>query len=279
MSTSGPGVSAEVRYLGPMQERPRYHANDSTRDVLELESRRIEIANARLCIAAPELEEEGFQLRSHHSSLADFADERAVASRYVKEVDRLLLELSGADAVAVNPRGVLRFSERSSACGRLDNSHPARFVHVDVSDATAAIKSCENCLPKAAPTCASARTGPSRSSRARREACSVVCGGSATTTSGAGTPLRHRTCRWRSAMHAAYTRQTSCPRTRSSTHRACRNGRSKVWWSRGTRVIAGGISRTWSGTRCWCSRPTTPIRRDRTACRTSRSTIRRVRRT
>jgi len=139
MSTSGPGVSAEVRYLGPMQERPRYHANDSTRDVLELESRRIEIANARLCVAAPELEEEGFQLRSHHSALADFADERAVASRYVKEVDRLLLELSGADAVAVNPRGVLRFSERSSACGRFDNSHPARFVHVDVSDATAAM--------------------------------------------------------------------------------------------------------------------------------------------
>jgi hypothetical protein len=36
-------------------------------------------------------------------------------------------------------------------------------------------------------------------------------------------------------------------------HRACRNGRSKVWWSRGTRVIAGAISRTWIGTRCWCS--------------------------
>ena len=51
----------------------------------------------------------------------------------------LLLAVSGADAVAVTPRGVLRFSERSSESGRLDNSRPARFVHVDVSDATAAV--------------------------------------------------------------------------------------------------------------------------------------------
>jgi hypothetical protein len=31
---------------------------------------------------------------------------------------------------------VLRFAERSQDSGALNNSRPARFVHVDVSDAT-----------------------------------------------------------------------------------------------------------------------------------------------
>jgi hypothetical protein len=37
----------------------------------------------------------------------------------------------------VNSPGVLRFSEKSANSGALDNSRPARFAHVDISDATA----------------------------------------------------------------------------------------------------------------------------------------------
>jgi hypothetical protein len=54
------------------------------------------------------------------------------------EIERLVSELSGADRVVVASPGVLRFGERSTDSGKLDNSLPARFVHVDVSDATAA---------------------------------------------------------------------------------------------------------------------------------------------
>ena len=46
-------------------------------------------------------------------------------------------ELSGADLVRVDSPGILRFSERSAQSGVLDNSRPARFAHVDVSDPTA----------------------------------------------------------------------------------------------------------------------------------------------
>ena len=35
--------------------------------------------------------------------------------------------------------GLLRFSEKSASSGALDNSRPARFAHVDISDATAAV--------------------------------------------------------------------------------------------------------------------------------------------
>jgi hypothetical protein len=139
MSNPGSSVSAEVPYAARMRVRPCYHANDSTRDVLEIEPHRVAIANARVRVPAAELEIEGFELRRHRSAVPDFTDPGAVEARYVGEVRRLLLEVSGADAIAMNPRGVLRFSERSRECGRSDNSHPARFVHVDVSDATAAM--------------------------------------------------------------------------------------------------------------------------------------------
>jgi hypothetical protein len=38
----------------------------------------------------------------------------------------------------VGSPGILRFSEKSAQSGALDNSRPARFAHVDLSDATAA---------------------------------------------------------------------------------------------------------------------------------------------
>lgn len=45
--------------------------------------------------------------------------------------------LSGADEVVVRGAGILRFGERSEMPGRLDNSRPAHFAHVDISDFTA----------------------------------------------------------------------------------------------------------------------------------------------
>ncbi len=131
--------SAAVPYAGPMTVRPRFHANDSSRDVLAIERLVVEVANARDAATPPELEREGFQLFRHRSALADFRDPAVIEARHTGEIRDLLLEVSGADAVTVVPRGVLRFAERSPECGQLDNSHPARFVHVDVSDATAAV--------------------------------------------------------------------------------------------------------------------------------------------
>jgi hypothetical protein len=131
-------IEAAVPYAGPMAVRPRFHANDHSRDVLDIESRRMQVANARSIDPSPALEREGFELVRHRSAIADFRDP-SIGDRHVGEIHQLLLAVSGADAVAVTPHGVLRFSERSADSGRLDNSRPARFVHVDVSDATATV--------------------------------------------------------------------------------------------------------------------------------------------
>lgn len=132
-------VQGSVNYIAAMSQRPRYHANDSSRDVLVLDPRVVRIEDARTNQTAPSLHREGILLLAHRSAVADFRDSAAVAQLYPQEIERLILEVSGADAVVVNGTGVLRFAEKSADSGRLDNSRPARFIHVDISDSTAAM--------------------------------------------------------------------------------------------------------------------------------------------
>lgn len=128
-------LSAAIAYAGRSIARPRYHANDTTRDVLDISALSMPIADARRLGAT--LDEAGFTLIQHRSSVADFADQAAVNSVHRAEIVALIGTLSDADQVVVNSPGILRFSEKSPQSGKLNNSRPARFAHVDISDATA----------------------------------------------------------------------------------------------------------------------------------------------
>ena len=130
-------VEASVNYIGEMAQRPRYYANDHSRDILHLDPRKIVIEDARKRLEAPSLAREGFELVAHSSEIQNFQDSQEVARIHPKEIERLLLEVSGADYVVISGPGVLRFGEGSKDAGRYSNSMPARFVHVDISDATA----------------------------------------------------------------------------------------------------------------------------------------------
>jgi hypothetical protein len=129
-------VRAAIAYAGRDIARPRYHANDSSRDLLDIVPVVMDIADARGRGAT--LDQEGFRLVSHRSEVADFGDREAVNTVYRREVIDLISGVSGAETVLVNSPGILRFSEKSARSGALDNSRPARFAHVDISDATAA---------------------------------------------------------------------------------------------------------------------------------------------
>jgi hypothetical protein len=130
-------AAGRVNYTGAMSERPRYYANDHSRDVLVLDEHAISIEDARHRTVPPSLDREGFALVAHTSSVKDFRDPARVALVHPQEIVRLVSELSGADRVVVGSPGVLRFSEKSAESGRLDNSRPARFIHIDISDPTA----------------------------------------------------------------------------------------------------------------------------------------------
>ena len=130
-------VEGWVNYIGEMTQRPRYYANDHSRDLLNLDPRKIVIEDARKRIQAPSLADEGFELVAHRSEIENFKNAEEVCQRHPKEIERLLLDVTGADHVAIPGPGVLRFGEGSKDAGKYSNSLPARFVHVDISDATA----------------------------------------------------------------------------------------------------------------------------------------------
>jgi hypothetical protein len=125
-------VEATVNYLGPMTERPRYHAQDHTRDNLVLDPRRVRIDDVRG--ESPSLSREGFALVPHKTAVSDFRSEEGQAAA---EAEQLLREQTGADRVVITGKPILRFAERSPLSGALFNSTPARFIHIDVSDPTA----------------------------------------------------------------------------------------------------------------------------------------------
>jgi hypothetical protein len=127
---------AMIAYAGRGVPRPRYYANDHARDVLDIAPVEMAIADARG--RQMSLDEAGFTLVPHRSAVADFSDRAASEATYRAEIVALVAALTGADLVLVNSPGILRFSERSRLSGVLDNSRPARFAHVDVSDTTAA---------------------------------------------------------------------------------------------------------------------------------------------
>jgi hypothetical protein len=130
-------VTGWVNYIAEMRERPRYYANDHSRDVLTLDPRAVTIEDMRVRSDAPSLSREGFELFFHRSSVADFKDPADVQAVHPREIEDLLLRVSGADRVVVSSPGVLRFGEKSPEAGKFNNSLPARFIHVDISDVTA----------------------------------------------------------------------------------------------------------------------------------------------
>jgi hypothetical protein len=124
-----------INYVMPTAERPRYYANDHSRDVLEIDARSVAIIDARGI--ASSVDAQGFMLVSHRSAVTDFNDKDQVWNTHRAEIVALIAEVSGADDVQVNAPGILRFSEKSGAAGTLNNSMPARFAHVDITDQTA----------------------------------------------------------------------------------------------------------------------------------------------
>ncbi|MBO9579947.1 MAG: hypothetical protein J7498_03565 [Sphingobium sp.] len=134
MPQSGARDAITINYSAREPERPRYFANDHSRDTVVIDARTMPIHGMR---GQPtSLDVEGFILVDHKSAVTDFADRDAAAQMHCPEIAELVKSVSGADAVFCNSPPIMRFSERGGKAGSSDNSHPARFAHVDISDAT-----------------------------------------------------------------------------------------------------------------------------------------------
>ncbi len=125
-----------IAYSSRAIARPFYYANAHEKDRVDVQLVPMSVASARQLAASVDVE--GFELLDHVSAVSDFSDHEQVAAVHVPEVIALLKQVTGADEVQVTPRGILRFSEKSGKQGSSDNSHPARFAHIDISSKTAA---------------------------------------------------------------------------------------------------------------------------------------------
>ena len=138
-------VRAEIGYSERTERRPYFYANAHEKDFVPLKPVEVDIVDARGRDCT--LDNEGFTLAEHRSAVADLTDLDAVAEVHRGEIVDLLKQLTGCDEVVMTPFGILRFSEKSGANAAHDNSHPARFVHVD-----RAAEAAEAMRAKTAPT-------------------------------------------------------------------------------------------------------------------------------
>lgn len=130
-------VEAVINYVAKTPYRQCYYANDHSRDTVVIDPRMMPLSNGRQ--GETSLDREGFQLISHRSAVRDFLDHETVAALYPREIVALLHAACGADSVVVTAPAIIRFSEASGRAGSLDNSMPARFVHIDASANTSAM--------------------------------------------------------------------------------------------------------------------------------------------
>ncbi len=121
-------MDAVIAYAARTGGRPRYYANDHSRDRVPLDPQLMRLADGR--VDPPSLDREGFTLVGHAAD--------PLSSAYREQIAALVKAQSGADVVIVTAPGVRRFSERSPNAATGNNSMPARFAHVDISDTTAA---------------------------------------------------------------------------------------------------------------------------------------------
>ena len=130
-------VEATLNYLGPMSERPLFYPAAPGRTNLVLEPHTVRIRDARTLPTAASLEREGFALTSQRSEVANFRDSRQIETRYLKEIARLIQEMTGADEVRASPGAVARYVDRSDTSRSAQTAPAARFVHTDYTDVSA----------------------------------------------------------------------------------------------------------------------------------------------
>ena len=129
-------LRAPIGYSERTEKRPFFYANAHEKDFVPLAPAEVAIEDARGLDCS--LDREGFTLVAHQSAVGDLTDLKAVAEIHSGEIAALLKHVTGCDEVAMTPFGILRFSEKSGANAAHDNSHPARFVHVDMTKEAAA---------------------------------------------------------------------------------------------------------------------------------------------
>src|SRR5271169_2913198 len=128
-----PYVEAELNYLAPMAERPRYYAYDAgeVSSNLTPEPHRVHIRDMRPIAAEIELDRQGFALVEQHTAVRDFWDDEEVRRVYYPEAERFIAEKTGATRVFIFDHLQRRRVPGATRRAPGVPPQPATRVHVD----------------------------------------------------------------------------------------------------------------------------------------------------
>jgi hypothetical protein len=130
-----PYVEAELNYLKPMAERPRYYAYQAEpgelRSNLTADPHTVKIRSMRPIASELDLDRQGFALVEQETAVSDFWDDEEVRRVYYPEAEQFIAEYTGASRVFIfdhlQRRRVPGLKDRSAGGPR----QPATRVHVD----------------------------------------------------------------------------------------------------------------------------------------------------
>src|ERR1700680_396109 len=127
-----PYVEAQLNYLGPMTERPRYYAYErGERSNMAYAPHTMRIHDMRPISSDVSLDTQGFALVEQRSAVQDFWDDDEVRRVYYPEAARVIQQVTGASRVFIfdhlQRRRVAGLTDRTSGGPR----QPATRVHVD----------------------------------------------------------------------------------------------------------------------------------------------------
>lgn len=148
MLDSSADVEARVNYITRSKDKPYAYEYDPPAHVARrsaaYEERRVRIRNARALVAPPSLDAKGFELRRQASQVRDFYDAEEVKRVYYPELERLVMQATGAQSVVVFDHTVRGNAE--AVRGQTDIKEPVSRAHNDYT-AQSALRRARDVLP------------------------------------------------------------------------------------------------------------------------------------
>jgi hypothetical protein len=127
-----PYVEAELNYLAPMTERPRYYAYDAgVSSNLTPEPHTMRIHSLRPIASEIGLDTQGFAFLEQRSAVEDFWDDEEVRRVYYPEAERFIAEVTGASRVFIFDHLQRRRVDGAPRRAPGVPPQPATRVHVD----------------------------------------------------------------------------------------------------------------------------------------------------
>lgn len=123
-------------FLAPCTRKPVFHDGCDAADYLPIETHEVRIEDARRTSDARCLDIEGFVIEHRPSRVRDFFSAPA-REQYLREIEQLIVELTGATKAVALANGVIRRSERADGYRQGGTTVPGRFAHCDFSTAPA----------------------------------------------------------------------------------------------------------------------------------------------